>query len=90
MRLRGNQTAPSVPVRPPAPEPAQWLEQAEHRRLTVHTVADQSIQGTLRLAAPDGLLLWSVKMLTKNGAVQMEGEVFIPREQVAFVQTMRM
>lgn len=66
-----------------------WLDEAIHRRLAVHTVADQSFEGILRLAADDGLLLWNAS-LAGDVPVPLDGEVFIPRAQVLFVQTLRM
>jgi hypothetical protein len=88
VRRRSDDAPPPQPTA--APAPVNWLEQATHRRVTVHTVKDQSIEGTLVLAADDGLLLWSAQMLSNPRPVQLDGEVFIPRGQVLFVQTVRM
>lgn len=66
-----------------------WLEEAVHRRIAVHTVADQTFEGILRLAAEDGLLLWNASLAGPE-PVPLDGEVFVPRAQVLFIQTVRM
>lgn len=71
------------------PPQVKWLDQAIHRRILVHTGDDRSIEGILTLAADDGLLLWSA-VLKGKPEVPLSGEVFIPRSQVLFVQTVRM
>lgn len=65
-----------------------WLERAIHRRVIVHCADDRSIEGVLVLAADDGLLLWSAKLLGKP-EVDLAGEVFVPRSQVLLIQTVR-
>lgn len=80
-----------IPPPGPTPEPAAWLERATRRRLRVHTVKGETFEGTLTLNAADGLLLWSAQLLPDQGKpVDLHGEVFVPREQVLFVQTVRM
>lgn len=85
---------PALP--PPArpEEPAEWYDRAIHRRIVVHVAGDDntesfSIEGTLHLAAEDGVLLWGAKM-TGPKPVDLSGEVFVPRARVLFVQTVRM
>ena len=72
------------------PEAPKWLEQATHRSLRVQTVAGDSIEGILTLAAEDGLLLWNARMIVQGKPVKLDGEVFIPKDQVRVVQTLRM
>lgn len=87
--MRRQQPAPEpAPLAPPAAD--NWLEKAIHRRIIVHTVAGSSIEGTITVAADDGLVLWAARMLADPKPVDLAGEVFIPREQVLIVQTVRM
>lgn len=74
----------------PEPDTPRWLEQATHRRVLVHTTSDDSVEGILQLAAEDGLLLWGAQMVVKGNRVKLDGEVFVPKGQVRFVQTVRM
>lgn len=79
----------------PAPEPDNWLDKALKRQVAVHTVHDQTFEGTLIHAHDDGVLLWGAAILSgvdRGGEVQkvrLSGEVFIPRDRVLFVQTVR-
>jgi hypothetical protein len=79
-----------APFEGPAAAPEGWLEKVTHRRVIVHTKADKSFEGTLVLAAPDGVVLWSTELLVDSKPVKLGGEVFIPADQVLFVQTVRM
>ena len=65
-----------------------WLEEATHRRLAVHTLDERTFEGVLRVAADDGLLLWNAA-LAGDTPIVLEGEVFVPRSNVSFVQTLR-
>lgn len=57
------------------------------KRITVHLKSDDSIEGSLMLETADGIILRSAKLLTAgNEPASMAGEVFIPRENVAFAQ----
>jgi hypothetical protein len=78
-----------APPHGPEPEPENWLERTVHRRIIVHTPTGESIEGTLVHAHADGVLLWSAKFLLHPTPVDLDGEVFIPRDQVLFVQTVR-
>ena len=57
--------------------------------MRVHTKDDQTLEGLLVLASVDGLVLWSATLVDKQ-PVSLAGEVFVPRENVRFVQTVRM
>lgn len=74
-------------VRPPRDEPGDWLDRATHRKIIVNTKdGGTSIEGVLRETHRDGLLLWNAQVMSRN-PVNLTGEVFIPKEQVLFVQT---
>jgi len=62
-----------------------WLSRRSARRVVVHTKFGKSFEGTLHLAGRDGLVLVAAKALDHD--VDLGGHVFIPRGEVAFVQT---
>lgn len=64
-----------------------WLKTVIEKRIIVHTKEDQSIEGSLAAVMKDGLVLRVAALLGSSGqSTAMPGEVFIPREEVAFVQ----
>jgi hypothetical protein len=65
-----------------------WLEGAVRRRLLFHLTDDRSVEGVMTLAAVDGVVLWAAK-LKGSPEVDLAGEVFIPREKILLVQTLR-
>ena len=68
------------------PKPT-WLERVMKKRIVVHLVNDQSIEGSLMEITSDGIILRAAKLLLPDGkATPMKGESFIPREKVAFAQ----
>jgi hypothetical protein len=70
------------------PGPATWFESVLKKRIVVHTNHDQSIEGTLMEQTADGVILRAAKLLgeTEQAGTTMAGEVFVPRENVAFAQ----
>ena len=78
--------APPVEVATPEPGAASWLEEKTARRLVVHTTDDRSIEGLLEFVGPDGVTLRAARLMAKP-PVDLGGEIWLPRETVAFVQT---
>lgn len=67
--------------------PPTWLERVLKKRIVLHTRLDQSIEGVLMEQTADGVILRASKLLGENGkATPMAGEVWVPRENVAFAQ----
>jgi hypothetical protein len=67
--------------------PAGWLDRVMKKKILVHTRQDQSIEGVLMEQAVDGIILRASALLGENGKrTTMGGEVFVPRENVAFAQ----
>lgn len=66
----------------------RWFKRVLKKRIIVHTVTDQSIQGVLMEQTHDGVILRAAELLRAEGqkATSMAGETFIPREQIAFAQ----
>lgn len=64
-----------------------WLESVLTRRIIVHQKTSQSIEGSLSAVMADGVVLRAPVLLNDDGSkTQMAGEVFVPRENVAFAQ----
>lgn len=67
--------------------PGRWFKQALKKKIVVHLVNDQSIEGALMATTRDGVILRAGVLLGADGKrTQMAGETFIPREKVAFAQ----
>ena len=67
--------------------PPTWLERVLKKRIVLHLVNDQSIEGVLMEQTRDGVILRASKLLAAGGKeTPMAGETFVPREQVAFAQ----
>lgn len=64
-----------------------WLKSVMTKRLLVHLTSGQSLDGSLTAIMADGIVLRAAKLLADSDkAVSMAGEVYVPREKVAFVQ----
>lgn len=71
----------------PTPEPREWLEAVLTKRIIVHLTNEVTIDGSLVAQYDDGIVLRAAKLM--DGSPQgtaMAGEVFVPREKVAFAQ----
>lgn len=60
----------------------RWFKRVLHERLIIHTLANLSIEGLLTEVGKDGIVLKTAKMANTD----LAGDIYIPREQVAFVQ----
>ncbi len=77
----------SEPPALPAPEPEAWLQRVLKRKVIVHLVSDQSIEGVLMEHLPDGVILRAASLLGPHDTrTSMAGEVWTPRGQIAFMQ----
>lgn len=66
-----------------------WIESVMTRRITIHTKDGQSIDGSLVAEMSDGVILRAPTLLPSeegNKPILMAGEVWVPRENVAFAQ----
>jgi hypothetical protein len=64
-----------------------WFKTVLKKRILVHTRNDQSIEGVLMERTRDGIILRASKLLRAEGReTPMAGEVFVPRENIAFAQ----
>lgn len=69
-------------------EPKSWLETVTRHRIHVHTKDEHTIEGVLEGTTPDGLVLRAALLHTAGAEnpVPMAGDVWVPRERVAFIQ----
>ncbi len=61
-----------------------WLRGRSGARVVVHTTTERSLEGTLVVVAPDGLVLAGARYLESDTA--LAGEVYVPAERVAWMQ----
>ena len=61
-----------------------WLDRHTAERVIVHTTEDQTLDGLLREVTRDGLVLATVTLV--DHAVDVAGDVWVPREKVAMIQ----
>lgn len=65
-----------------------WLHSRRRRGVVVHTIEGaHTFSGVLAKSASDGLVLIDATLVDEGGKLQ--GDVFIPREQVRFIQVIR-
>jgi hypothetical protein len=64
-----------------------YLSDLEAETVVIHTRDDRSIRGVLIAAHSDALVLRQAAYLTDDGvAVNVDGDVGVPRENIAFYQ----
>jgi hypothetical protein len=64
-----------------------WLDRVMRKKVVLHTLNDQSIEGVLMEQTVDGVILRASVLLGSDGKrTTMAGEVFVPRENIAFAQ----
>ncbi len=64
-----------------------WLSTVMTKRILVHTKGDMSIEGSLVAQMSDGIILRAAQLLNSGAnPTSMAGEVFVPRENIAFAQ----
>lgn len=65
----------------------KWLQHQTHRQVVVTTKSGESLDGLLAIEARDGIVLRAARLLRgSDPAIPVDGEVFVPRENVAVMQ----
>ncbi|MFA7265125.1 MAG: hypothetical protein WC054_02335 [Candidatus Nanopelagicales bacterium] len=64
----------------------KWIAQLTANRVAVHTVNGESLRGILLAVHGDCLVLTAAQILSEHGARPLDGDVVVPREQVAWIQ----
>lgn len=65
-----------------------WWRRKVHDRVIVHTTDDRSLCGVLVAVYGSELVLGHAEYLHAAGREALEGEVAIPRDRIAFVQSL--
>lgn len=65
-----------------AANPASWLDDVARRRLLVQTTDGQTLEGSLVRVDADGIALASPRL----DATALSGDLWVPRERIAWVQ----
>lgn len=65
----------------------RWLKRLTAKTVIVHLADDQSIRGVLWAVYTDCLVLRHAAYLAPSAVQKLDGEVVIPRERVAWMQT---
>ena len=63
----------------------RWLRTKERDRAIVYTTDEQVLDGLLVTDASDGIVLIDVRVRSDND-IALQGEIYVPRERVRFVQ----
>lgn len=66
----------------------RWIDQLKRRTVVVHTTNGTSLRGVLVGTYRDSLVLAHVAYLGDGGSQPVDGEVVVPRERVAWIQTL--
>lgn len=66
----------------------RWLKSRVQNRVIVYTTEEQVLDGLLSVVAGDGVVLLDTRVRNDQD-VSLQGEVYIPREKVRFVQVVR-
>jgi small nuclear ribonucleoprotein (snRNP)-like protein len=66
-----------------------WLDELTRRTVVVHTTDGMSMRGVLMPGYDDQCVLIHARLLQDDGVTSlMDGEVWIPREKVHFLQNL--
>lgn len=63
-----------------------WLRRRRAELVIVHTIDEKSVRGMLRDAAAEGVLLAAPELLLADTTVPLGGELWVPRDNVRFIQ----
>lgn len=66
----------------------RWIDRLTRRTVVVHTTNGMSVRGVLVGAYRDCLVLSHATFLGVETAEQIDGEAVIPRDRVAWLQTL--
>ncbi len=66
----------------------RWIDRLVRRNVVVHMTTGASVRGVLVGAHRDCLVLSHVAYLGADAVETVDGEVVVPRERVAWIQTL--
>lgn len=67
----------------------RWIEQLRYLTVVIHTTTSQSIRGVLVGTYKDSLVLSHAEFLQGDTTTTIDGDVVIPRDKVAWIQTLQ-
>lgn len=66
----------------------RWLKDKVRNRAVVYTLDDQVLEGVLSVVADEGVVLNNT-VIHDSSDVPLAGDLFVPRENIRFVQIAR-
>jgi hypothetical protein len=68
-----------------------WLDDLTLETVIVHTTEGYSFRGLKRTVYDDGIVLTDVRLIQDDSGMsqQIDGEVFLPRHQIHFLQLLK-
>lgn len=66
----------------------RWIDRLVRRSVVIHTTNGMSIRGVMVGAYRDSLVLSHAEFLGGDSVEPVDGDVVIPRERVAWMQTL--
>lgn len=67
----------------------RWINQLRFLTVIVHTTTSQSLRGVMTGTYKDCIVLEHAEFLSGDTTATIDGEVIVPRERVAWIQTLR-
>lgn len=66
----------------------KWINRLRFETVVIHTTTQASISGVLTGTYKDSLVLSHAKFLAGDTTTNIDGDVVVPRERVAWIQTL--
>lgn len=68
--------------------PMRYIDRLQRRSVVLHLKDGQSLKGVLMAAYRDSLVLAHARYLAADGELPVDGEAVVPRDSVAWLQTL--
>lgn len=66
----------------------KWIDRLRFHTVVIHTTTQSSLRGVLTGTYKDSLVLSHAEFLVGDTTTTIDGEVIVPRERVAWIQTL--
>lgn len=66
----------------------RWIDRLRFHTVVIHTTTQSSLRGVLTGTYKDSLVLSHAEFLVGDTTTTIDGEVIVPRERVAWIQTL--
>lgn len=67
----------------------RWFNRLVSRTVAVHLTDDESIQGVVAGVYSDCVVLRHAAYLSREAREKLDGDVVVPRERIAWIQTLK-